>query len=266
MGAYNNDILVIHIPKCGGWTAKRFCQHNLPGILMPENPASKLPLGHVRLADIQRFTGYAPSHWKRILACVRNPYEQQVSQAAFWAMRHLRGERHIHDVATWRHVSEEIVAKDFHKAAMEGPPFQFAPRHINLTGFVTDPRCDFHVWYQQHIEGPPRPAPEGHNTYQDYGGMFRYWLEIDGEIPDNVHVMHCENLAEELPAAIAEFVDHELPPVPTLNTSPWSGQAWEWYTPTAMRAVEEKCPWAFEHFYEKWTIEVNPPSPEPVLV
>ena len=267
MGAYNDDVLFIHIPKTAGWSVKLYMREVLPGMLMPDDPASKLPIGHVRLADIERFTGRPPDSWKMIIAVVRNPFAQQLSQMTFWAGRFLRGGRHVHDVATWRHVSEEVVQRELLECALSGFRFQFRPHHLNLTGFVTDPECDFHVWYQQHVGFQPGqsageqeksrpvdlPAPRGANTYADFGGLYWYWLNLDGQLPQNLTILLAEHLDRELPLSLAPFAGRapeEMPLVEHHNRSAHAGAVADYYTPVAAEAVRQKAPWAFRTFYD----------------
>ena len=267
MGCYNDDLLFIHIPKCAGWSVKNWLRDHLPNVLMPDDPRSKLPIGHVRLADIERFTGRPPESFKLILAIVRNPYVQQLSQMAFWATRYLDGGRHVHDVNTWRHVSAEIVQEEIWQIGRQR--WEWAPRHFNLTGFAGDPRCDFHAWYlQHHGYEPGMPAdeqqrvrqtvianPEGENRYEDYGGLYRFWVTVNGVIPPNVAIIRLEDLDVVLPAVL----EHHLGvtgtrPLPRLNTSSHGDEAEikAWYTPLGAAIVEQKFPWAFDEFYKPW--------------
>jgi hypothetical protein len=261
MGAYNDYVLFIHIPKTGGWSVKNYMREHLPDVLMPDDPRSKLPIGHVRLQDIERFTGRSPDSFALILAVLRNPYEQQISQACFWAKRFMRGGRHVHDINTWRHVFAERVETRAAECIWSHDAFAFEPGDFNLTGFVSDPRCDFHVWYEQHFAFEPGqstaeqqatrqtdvPAPNGRNRYQDFGGLYRYWLTVDGKIPDNVRWVPLEALNDNVPKVLRPFAGHDLPPLPVLNASPWKGRLANWYTgePYAASIVTDKFRWAF---------------------
>lgn len=270
MGAYNDDVLFVHIPKCGGWAVKKYMQEHLPGVLMPDDPAAKLPIGHVRLQDIERFTGRPPDSWKRIIAVVRNPYEQQLSQFTFWATRRAKGGMHIHDIVTGLYVNWPAIlacwpdAEDFTRHKECGwEQFVWFPEQMDLQSWLEDPRSDFHVWYlQNHGYEPGMPAEvqeqtrktdiETKNRYQDFGGMFRFWLTVDDEIPDNVLILRQERLGEDLREALLPFANGALPEVPWRNTSSHPRPAYEYYTPLAARIVEDKCKWAFEHYYERW--------------
>jgi len=231
MGCYNDDILFVHIPKAAGWSVKTYLKEHLPGILMPDDPASKLPIGHVRLEDFERFTGRAPASFKKILAVVRNPYEQQLSQWTFWRDRFARGGRHEHDVT--------------------------AASYATLSEFLLNPQCDFHLWYEQRFAGnrPGLPVtyPVTEMNYRDFGGLFRFWITLDDEIPENVQVIRSEELDVALPLALRELTGRPMPPFQRrLNSSLHIEDPKPYYTPTAARIVEAKCKWAFDHYYPRW--------------
>jgi len=241
MGCYNDDVLFIHIPKTGGWSCKQYMRDNLHGVLMPDDPESKLPIGHIRLADIHRFTGRDLDTFTLIIAVLRDPYEQQLSQWSFWRDRYARGERHVHDY--------------------------IAATYPTLERFLSDPRCDFNVWYDQHIgfKAGDTPAEQqaakaeailkssrAANRYELFGGYYRYWLEVDGTIPDNVTICYHERLAADFTAALKPYIDGTPPPMPTLNASPSRRKTREYYTPQAAAMVEAKFDWAFNEHYQKW--------------
>lgn len=228
MGAYNDQVLFIHIPKTAGWSCKTYMAEHLEGVILPDSPESKLPIGHIRLQDIEGFTGRAPDSFEKILAVVRNPYEQQLSQWSFWRDRFAKGYSHIHD--------------------------RCAAAYARLEKWLEDPGCDFHIWYEQHMERPDADPPVvGKERYQDFGGFYRFWLTVDGEIPENVQVIRQENLSEEFPAAMhgdsTKLIYH---PMPHLNTSHHDTNAKLYYTPRAAQLVESKFKWAFENYYTPW--------------
>ncbi len=263
MGAYNQDVLLIHIPKCAGWSIKTYCREHLPGWLMPDDPKSGLPLGHVRLRDIERFTGRSPDSFKMILIPIRNPFEQQLSQLCYWAKRYLTGGRHIHDQLAWQYVAETKVQREILLCALRGQKFAFTPQLVNLTGFVCDPECDFHVWYEDSILSGKTAMQQFTSKEikaEYHRGLYRYWMTVDDEIPDNVKIVRVEDNAA-IVAALQPFADHELPPLPVLNRSPWSGRVIDYYTPLARDCVVDKFRWTFglsvelpivQPYYPKW--------------
>lgn len=239
MGAYNDDVLFVHIPKTGGWSVKQYMKDVLSGLLWPDPSIpglaekSKLPIGHIRLADIERFTGRPVDSWKLILAVLRDPYEQQLSQWAFWSDRYARGGRHVHDIV--------------------------AAAYPTLTEWLEDPRCDFHVWYMQH-HGPAglqEENPKGEKRYADFGGCYRFWLEVDGKIPENVTWIDINRIDAELPELLRPFVTGaSLDPMDIpkrLNSSPHGTKTSVYYTPRAAKLVEDKFAWTFsEGLYPRW--------------
>jgi hypothetical protein len=255
MGCYNDDVLFIDIPRTSGrWSVKQYLHDHLPDVLMPDDPRSKLPIEYVRLQDIERFTGRRPESFETILAVVRNPYEQQLSQMAFWAKRFLQGGRHVHDVNTWRYVAADVVNEDLAKCIFDPVAFEFQPRHLNLTGFVPDPRCDFALWYMQHYGFAPGQRPTEQEAARITNrelvdGRYNFWLTVDGKIPSNVVTLRAERLEHDLPRLIGPMAGEELPPPEYLNTSPHSLTTRDFYTPAAMRAVQYKFEWAFDHYY-----------------
>lgn len=235
MGAYNDNILLIHIPKCAGWTVKNYMREHLPGVLMPDQKESGLPIGHVRLQDIPRFTGRPVESFELIVAPIRNPAAQQVSQATFWATRHLTGSRHFHDVSAWRHVSEDLVREDIMRCSMTPEVFEWRPHHINMAGFAQDPRCDFRTWYNEHYGGE-----------MNGDGYYRYWLTYNGKIPDSVRLVDVTYLHEDLPKLLQPFADgRPLPTPPRLNTSPHQVAEDDWIPKAAQPTLQRTFSWYF---------------------
>ncbi len=260
MGCYNDDLLFIHIPKCGGWSVKTYLKAHLSGVLLPDDEGSGLPIGHVPLRDIERFTGRSPNSFAKILAVIRNPYEQQLSQACYWATRYMMANgNHPHDIHTGLYLNRVQVMADWAVAQVYDQPFVWLPQHIDLDGFVADPRCDFHVWYEQHhayhagmsAEEQERRQQEtqvgiARRTYHDYGGYYPYWLEVDGCIPENVVLLRQESLCAGLRRAIAPFAGgRELPELPVKNTSNHLDDVQAYYGDAGRLAVQRKFAWTF---------------------
>ena len=289
MGAYdeNGRVLFIHIPKTGGWSVKKYCQEHLANWLMPNDPKSKLPIGHVRLQDIERFTGRKPESFELILAVLRNPFEQQISQACFWAKRFLQGGKHVHDVNTARYLRLDRVQARLERCAYSEEAFSFQPGDLTLTGFVSDPACDFHIFYCQHWGYYPSQPPaeqeatrrtdvpaEGPNEYEEFGGLYRFWLTVydplsrQEVIPTNVRVVHLERLDEEVRPLLQPYAEHDLPPLPHLNTSPHAPDWRDWLAAErnpdlCALAIQRKFAWAFEHHYQPLVSEPRRPLPSP---
>ncbi len=239
MGAYNDDVLFIHIPKCGGWSCKTYMMDHLPDVLYPDTKRpnavedSKLPIGHVPLRDIAGYTGRSLDSWQRIIAVVRNPYEQQLSQWQFWRNRYAKGHRHLSD--------------------------EWAASCLDMTAWLSGMMCDFHLWYEarMHPEDEFRQKPNPSNGYEGFGGYYHYWLEVDGAIPENVGLCRFENLAEEFTAAIAPFA-LSSGEFPNSNAARYDKDKWwhyyrhEKHPARAIDLVESKFAWTWEQgLYEK---------------
>lgn len=236
MGAYNDEILFLHIPKCGGTSVKRWLKAALPGVKDSTDEECPLPIGHIPLRDVERFTGRKPESFAHIIAVIRDPYAQQLSQWMFWADRYRRGNRHIHDIG--------------------------AASHATLTGWLHDPRCDFHLWYESAYPrmpagvSPLEAAPRDPFERAKDGGGYRWWLEVDGKIPANLRVIRLEELPARLPAILFPFMAGDMVPVPLENPGPARYPARDYYTPLAARIVEAKFRWTFdEGYYPTWADE-----------
>ena len=224
MAAYSDDVLFIHVPKCAGWSVKRWLQKALPGFVLPENTPNNLPMGHTPLRHMEQWTGKKPSSYKTIIAVIRNPYERELSEWNYRRDRFAKGHRHIFDIV--------------------------AASHTTLTSFMLDPMSEWHrLNYERPGQARVTKEPDG-TSYATHGGFWMYWLAINGEIPDNVQILRQENLATELPAAVAEFTTGDLPEVPRLNATTHD-EAMRYHTPLSVQLTEHRCKWAFDNYYER---------------
>jgi hypothetical protein len=195
-------------------------------MLFPADKESKLPIGHVPLRDIETFTGRKPESFQKIIAVIRNPYEQQLSQWMFWRDRRARGGDHFHDYV--------------------------AANHATLESFLRDPRNDFHLWYEQHPQIGLRLRDPRLVGERLENGIYNYWLTIDDELPSNLEVIKAEELDEAFPKAVHEFSDKDtVQPMRRDNASPSRRSFTEYYTHLACSIVEHKFKWAFDNYYER---------------
>lgn len=220
MAVFNDDICFIHIPKTGGWSAKKYLKAAVPGILLPEEHDYPFPVGHIPLRDVEKFSGRSPDSFERIVAVVRNPYEQQLSQWLFWKDRFAQGGRHFHDYA--------------------------AAAWPDITPWLMDTTaCDFHVWYEEAIEGATKTVAT-REGYEEFGGYYAYWLAVNNVIPDNVVLVKFEELSDAFPKAVAEWADPDVS-FPHLNPGPKRGDTREYYTTRlAAQLVTRKFAWTFD--------------------
>ncbi len=223
MTAFNSDIAFVHVPKCGGHSARPYLREHLTGVKdlteMYEHPP------HLALRDFSKWIGRTPESFDRIYAIVRNPYDHQVSQWRYW---------------------RDMYAKGF-----RGVQFECAATYPDLESWLRQPMSDWHVYDE-------RPQPDGlkrtvasANGYLEFGGYYPYWLAVNGEVPDNVRLIRQETLDADFPKALAEVVGaiHEMP---RENVGPKHTDPRPYFSPFAREIVEVKFEWAFEHLYDKW--------------
>lgn len=226
MGCYSDDLLFIHIPKTGGWSCKNYLREHVPGVVFPEDKESGLPIGHVPLRDIQAFTGRKLDSFEKIIAVIRNPYEQQLSQWMFWRDRRARGGDHFHDYV--------------------------AANHVTVESFLLDKRNDFHLWYEHHPTIGLKLRDPGLVGERLERGIYWYWLSVDGELPPNLQVIKAEELDEAFPEAVHSFTNKsQRQPMPHDNSTRSRRSFTEYYTHLACALVEDKFKWAFDNYYER---------------
>lgn len=239
MAVFSTDanLLFIHVPKCGGHWAKHYLKKHVPGMNFPEDLDYPFPIGHIPLRDVEMFSGHPLESWKKIVAVIRNPYEQQVSQYKFWLGRYQKGQRHEHDVYTYEATQ---------KAKEKGVP--------PLEEWLSRPDAFFHVWYRERVAGKVKTTAK-RAGYSEFGGYYHYWLAVDGEIPDTVDIVRFENLNTEFPEAVAEFAGGVHDPGEPKNVGPKKKKdIRSYYSPVALDIVERNFEWTFsEGLYERWS-------------
>lgn len=106
---YNEEVLFIHIPKCGGCSVTNAAREGLPGFVEPgvkrKHHKPGIPIGHIRAIDFEFFTGRPLNTFKRIFATVRNPVATEWSKWNFWRMRFFQDG----EVVSWRHPADQFA-------------------------------------------------------------------------------------------------------------------------------------------------------------
>lgn len=225
MGCYSDDLFFVHVPKCAGWSCKHYMREHVPGMLFPDDKESGLPIGHVPMRDVEKFTGRPLDSFKKIIAIIREPHDQQLSQWLFWRDRRARQGVHVHDY--------------------------MAATHQTVESFLLDERCDFHLWYETHPLLGLAERPEGSVIRDARRGIYWYWLSVDDELPDNLEILKFEEIGETFPAAVAPFAGGAVHPLGRENATPTRRPWREYYTPLAAQLVELKFAWAFDNYYER---------------
>lgn len=248
MGCYTQDgIVFIHIPKTGGTAVKKALWDNVPGMKgqMPALPGSPeanrkpsednpFPIGHIPLRDVERLLNRPAESWKAVVAVIRNPYAQQVSQYLFWHDRYQRGGRHEHDIA--------------------------ASSHPTIHGWLEDPRCDFHRWYNLQIH-PSTMRENPQNNYRDFPGTYLWWVTSrTGTVPPNLVLLQQEDLTNQFAKFTADLLGQPIV-VPEVNRGGYSRDRFMQYiihpdgardTVRALDLIEAKFRWAFSNVYPRY--------------
>jgi len=240
MGCYNDDVLYIHIPKTGGTSIKTWLFDHGEGFEGHDSrdPAkdSVFPIGHIPMRDIERFTGRPLTSWKLILAVLRDPYEQQLSQWVFWRDRYARMMYRGSDGQLYRKTQPYHI----HDIC--------AASHPTIETWLADPGSDFRIWYEARHGNRPNHSTRS----EDLGGYYHWWLTVDGELPGPLQIVDIAEIDEKLPTMLAPHVG-EMPPLPRLNKGPGRADPVEYYTPEAAALVERKFSWAFDQIYTPWS-------------
>lgn len=218
---YHPDLKLayIHIPKCAGTSIGGNYDPRSDSWwgcwlndVLPGWTRQGLPNGHQPVASLERWTGIPVEDFKRIIVTIRNPFAQQVSQYAFWRAR-----------------SERQAA-----AGMGYHPDDVFASSVTFSRFVECPQSN----------GPNAMCGE---NWREYGGVYRWWAQYQGEIPPNVRIVPVENLEEGLSDAI-EGLGGTFKPVPRDNTvkhPDWT----KWYDERSAAAVRDKFTWSLATYY-----------------
>lgn len=226
MSIYNDDLLLIHIPKCGGTSCRDYLLEHLPGAIDSLSTAEDrgpLPIDSTPLRHIEEHTGRPLDSWQKIVIPIRNPYHQIVSHWSYHWTRYAQGGRHLHD--------------------------RTAALHKTVTNWLTDAHSDFRVWYHTHVR-----RDHGLGDAVDYvrrWGFYEYWSTTeDGEVPPNVEFIRCESLSDDFPKAVEEFVTSSGP-FPYKRSSPHGRDPFAYMSPAALDIIHDRFRWAFAGHYDR---------------
>lgn len=206
-------LCVIHIPKTGGIST-----HNWIGENFEDARAVRTPTPHLPLNDLAKYTKLEPSSFEVIVAVLRDPYDQQLSQWVHWRDGYARGGRSMVE--------------------------RTAAMYPELTHWLLDPYCDVQM---AHEERNNRLDPEAAFSVVRSMGYYEYFCTVDGRTPPNLLVVPFH----DFPARIREIAGRfksDLTPYPHVNKSTYRDVP-SYYTPLATDIVSAKFEWSISRGY-----------------
>ena len=220
MSIYNDNLLLIHIPKCGGKSARKYLKAHLPNYVDSLNGGSgKLPIDSTPLRYIEEYTGRPLDSWKKIVIPIRDPYAHAVSHWSF----------HRDSYATGG-----------------GKHFDGVASHCrDLAEWLDEPKSDFRLFFEKGIR--KRPLDEVERLMASEG-FYEYYSTVNGVVPPNVEFIRCETMSEDFPNAVKEFVVNSSP-FPRENVSPHSNPMEYYRERRTHDLLYERYKWAFKMFY-----------------
>lgn len=215
---YSADVLFVHIPKAGGLSARKWLFGNLPGARDQEGTpgGNGFPVPHVPLRDVERWTGRPLNSFKLIVAIVRDPYEQALSQWVHWRDGFARGGRHPCEWA----------------AGMYG----------QLHHWLLEPLSDWRFWYEGQYGGLTEPA--AYESMQQTG-FYEWFLQ---PFPGNLTVLRFGDFAQRLPELCAPHLKAEATPFPHENRSV-QRDARQYYNGLSVKQVRDRFRWTWRSGY-----------------
>lgn len=169
----SDDLLFIHIPKCGGMAVKKYLRTGLEGF---EKRYPDLPT-HAPLTDILARTDSTPGDWGTILVTIRDPVRRELSKWRFWREKH----------------GEVFKPWTLHAAMREFPEFASDDTHHFRQHY---PSFRDAVWTENDAVYYP------HRVYP-------WWWQTNGANPPNVEVVRLEDCPDAIDGAIGTGVSGE---------------------------------------------------------
>mgnify|MGYP003132576457 CR=1 FL=1 len=156
---YNEKILYLHIPKCGGLSVTSAARAGLPGYYEPgvkrKDHKPGLPIGHIRADDFEGFTGIPLNSFEVVFATIRDPVECEWSKWNFWRRRYYMDT----DSVKWRHPADRYC--------WEHSFYEYVENKIE----------PFNDWYVDSI------LPAAEKNYNEVG-RFNWWINDYVELYD----------------------------------------------------------------------------------
>jgi hypothetical protein len=204
------NVLYVHIPKTGGISTIRYLYAASGGKgLWPMTPDWPFPSEHVPVSAVPTYTGRNIDSFEMILATIRDPWEQQLSNWLHWRDSYARGGRGL----------TELTAAMCH----------------DMTSWLLEPMSDYRVWWEYVVRGTKLHVNDLSAMQSTLPDFYRWWLQDeDGKLPDTLRLCPFDNLEAAVTALVPS--DHEFPHV---NTSPARDTA-QHYSANSILLVQER--------------------------
>lgn len=224
----SDQLLFIHIPKTGGMSCREWLVENVPSAVHPlADP--RITEMHTPLRDVERVVGRSLDSFEKIIAVVRDPYEQQLSM--------------------WRHQRSEYAMGGRH-------PLQLAAAtKPDMESWLRDPACDWRLWYELSKFsggwnwGPWRQAQEMVSAVAYY----EYSLTVDGEVPGNLVLLRFDELPASFLGEVQGYAVPDSMPFPHHNFASRHLSARPFFSDLARQLIRHRFRWCFQRgLFKEW--------------
>lgn len=238
MAVWNDDVLFVHIPKTAGMSVRAYVRDNSPKDTAYQVSGREGLVDHVPIRDIPLWTERAIDSFKLIVAVVRDPYEQQLSQWWHWRDGYARGGRTLVEYT--------------------------AAIRPDLASWLLEPYAEYSTWYEAHLKPlhmGNRPASHAQHLEQVTQavrayGYYEYWLTTgaDRELPPNLLIIPFDDVAWRVPQALAPYMrDDAATELDHRNVSR-KRDARQYHTNWSVSIIEQRFKWAFDRgLCERWS-------------
>lgn len=224
------NLLYVHVPKTGGISTLRYL-HAVSGGqgLWPMSEDWPFPAEHVPVSAVPKYTGRSIDSFDLIIACIRNPWEQQLSHWLHWRDAYARGGRSV----------VEMTAAMCH----------------DMTSWLLEPLSDYRVWWEHCLTGDgTMHINELSETAQRLGDYYHWWLQDEeGRLPDTLRFVRFDDLAAGVKALVPS--EHDFPHV---NRSPKRDSA-QHYTRNSLKLVAKRFFYTLNGLFSE---TFTPPQPQ----
>lgn len=223
----SDRLLFVHIPKTGGVSCREWLVDNIPGAVHPlDDP--RITEMHTPLRDAEQTIGRPLASFEKIIAVVRDPYDQQLSM--------------------WRHQRLEYATGGRHPLQMA------AATKPDMESWLRDPACDWRIWYEIHKRGG-WTWTAWHEAQAIVGelGYYEYSICVDDGVPSNLVLIGFDELPARLLDETREYVVDEPTPFPRHNGNDMRLDPRPFFSHLARQLIMHRFRWCFARgWFEGW--------------